>query len=320
VRKVVVLPATLALALAGSVPTAPAASPQPVPSRHPLHRAVADDWTVVVTGPTYAAGLQGAVLEASREGRRIAVPLDGTPTGRTARAIDLVRVHAASGRLLVLTDQAHDSPGLIIVDLHAGAVVEGVVGRHMTVSPDSRFVAFEEYYTRQDTPWPWNETVYAVVDVTRPAEALRRACPYNDDRCRGRPIHLPPRAEVCAAYHALKDGPSCLEPGRLPQHERRSPFVWLDARTLAFVSVDRVRGQAVVVEAVFDGTGDPDVRRHGCDPTPDARGARCPPTRTAWEVDAIRRGDGDGRLWIHFRDRLPEVPDGWLAVERRTAP
>lgn len=309
----------LAFAAVCAVMSPPCAASQPVPSRHQLHRSQADDVTVVVTGPTYAAGLQGAILEASRPGRRVEVPLDVTPTGRTARAIDAIRLHAPSGRLLVLTDQAHDSPGLIVVDLDAGEVVDSVVGRHMTVSPDARFVAFEEYFTRQDTPWPWNETVYAVVDVTRAGAAMRRACPYDDDRCRGLPIHLPTRASVCAAYRELREGPSCLEPGRPPQHERRSPFVWLDAGTLAFVSIDRARAQTVLVEAEFDAAGSPAVRRYACDPTPDARGARCPPTRTAWQIDAIRRGDGDGRLWIHFRDRMPEVPDGWLAVQRRTA-
>lgn len=298
---------------------APAAA-QPVPARHRLHRIHLDDVMAVVTAPTSAAGLQGAILEISRPGRRVEVPLDRTPTGRAARAIDAIRLHAPSGRLLVLTDQAHDSPGLIVVDPDAGAVVDSVVGRHMTVSPDARFVAFEEYYTRQDTPWPWNETVYAVVDVTRTGTATGRTCPYEDDRCRGLPIHLPTRADVCAAYREQKDGPSCLAPGRPPQHERRSPFVWLDAGTLAFVSVDRARAQAVLVEATFDDAGLPVVRRYACDPTPDARGARCPPTRVDWQVDVIRRGDGDGRLWVHFRDRLPEVPGGWLALDLRPPP
>jgi hypothetical protein len=292
-----------------------AADAQPVPARHALHLAVLADWTLSVSAPTYAAGLHGAVLTASRPGHRVDVPLDTTPTGRTARGVDALMLHAASGRLLVLTDRAYDKPGLIIVDLDDGAVVEAIVGRHMTVSPDARFVAFEEYYTRQDTPWPWNETVYAVVDVTRPAADLRRACPYDDDRCRGVLLHLPGRAEVCAAHRAMTSGASCLEPGRPPQHERRSPFVWLDDRTLAFVSVDHVRGLAVAVEAAFDDAGTPAVRRHTCDTTPDTTGARCPPTRTDWEVDAIRRDDGDGRLWLHFRDRLPEVPGGWLALD-----
>lgn len=311
---------TLAFAALWAVMAPPCVASQPVPSRHQLHRALADDWSVVVTGPTSAAGLHGAVLEASRPGRRVEVPLDGTPTGRTARAIDAIRLHAPSGRLIVLTDQAHDSPGLIVVDLDLGTVIDGVVGRHMTVSPDARFVAFEEYYTRHDTPWPWNETVYAVVDVARAGTAMRRACPYDDDRCRGLPIHLPTRAEVCAAYREMKESPSCLEPGRPPHHERRSPFVWLDDRTLAFVSIDRARAQAVVVEAAFDAAGSPAVRRYACDPTPDAQGARCPPTRTTWQVDVIRRGDGDGRLWIHFRDRMPEVPGGWLALAPSSLP
>ncbi len=294
----------------------PSVSAQPVPARHTLYRTTLDGWHAEISAPTTADGLRHGVLTASTAGRTVRVPLDGTPTGRRARGVDRIRLHAPSQRLLVLTDQAQDAPGLIVVDLAMERVVVAAVGRHMAVSPDARFVAFEQYFTRRDTPWPWNETVYAVLDVTQPVEPAPGACPYDDDRCRGIAIHLPPRADVCAAYREMSGSATCLQPGREPQHERRSPFVWLDRHTVAFVSVDHARAEAVGVTAAFDVAGAPVIALHPCDPTPDRRGARCPPTRAAWQVDHLRRDDDDGQLWVHFRDRLPEVPGGWLALRR----
>jgi hypothetical protein len=189
----------------------------------------------------------------------------------------------------------------------------------MVLSPDARYLVFEEYFDRVDTPWPWNETVYAVLDVTLTSEAMRRPCAYDDDRCRGVTVHLPPRADVCAAFRELSGRATCLQPGRGPQHHRRSPFVWLDPQTLAFMSVDQVRDLSVLVTVAFDTAGGHQVRRHVCDTTPDARGARCPPARSAWTVDTIRRDDDDGQLWIHFRDRMPEVPGGWLGFAPATS-
>lgn len=293
-----------------------AAASQPVPSRHVLHRTAIDGWTLVVTAPTAAPGLEGAVLEASTAGHRVLVPLDTTSTGRRARAIDAIRMHVASTRLLLLTDQAYDRPGMIVVDPVAGNVVDTVTGRHMTLSPDSRFVAFEEFHHRLDTPWPWNETVYAVFDVTQSGGATRRGCPSDDDSCRGMTVHLPARADVCVAYREQSGQTSCLQPGRDPQHERRSPFVWLDAHTLAFVSVDLVRETAVLVAATFDAAGVMTLERYACAPHVTASGAHCPPISVPWMVDGIRRDDDDGQLWIHFRDRMPEVPGGWLGFGR----
>lgn len=311
--------AVVLLALAAA-----AAAPQPVPSRHVLHRAEADGWTLAVTAEMAATGPASAVLEASSGARRVYVSLDAAPAWRVARRVSAVRVHAASDRALVLTDQAQDASGLIVVDLRAGRVVSSLIGRHLALSPDARYVAFEEYFTRLDTPWPWNETVYAVLDVTASAERSHRSCPYDDDRCGGRLIHLPSRQEVCATHRERLGGGSCLMPGRDPQFERRSPFVWLDAATLAFVSVDRVRETFVVVEARFDpavplgadaSAPGLDVVAHSCTPAAAAAvTARCPPVRTPWAVDAIRQDDGDRRLWIHFRNRMPEVPGGWLPV------
>ncbi len=309
---VVVLCAALAASVSLGASLPPTAPPQSVPTRHELHRATIGGWTLVVTGPTTAAGLEGAVLEASAAGRRVRVPLDTSPTARRARAIDSVRLHDDSGRLLILTDQAHDAPGLLVVDFSEGQVVEAVIGRHMALSPDARYLAFEEYFARFDTSWPWNETVYAVLDVTLTPAAMRRPCPYADDRCRGVAVDLPTRADLCAAYREVSGAATCLQPGRGPQHERRSPFVWLDAQTLAFMTVDRAREEARLVTVVFDAAGSHQVRRHVCDTAPDASGARCPPARAAWMVDVIRRDDDDGQLWIHFRDRTPEVPSGWL--------
>lgn len=300
--------------LAGLLATAGLAVAQPVPARHVLQHAVIGDWTISVDAPTNGVGLQGAVLTAVRDGRAAQVPLDTTPTGRTARAIDAVRLHVPSGRLLVLTDQAHDAPGVLVIDLPTGRLVTAALGRHMTPSPDARFIAFEEYFSRVDTPWPWNETAYAVLDVTQSAPAPARPCPFEDDRCRGVPVHLPSRHLVCASYRARTGAPTCLRPGQPPQHERRSPFVWLDAHTLAFVSVDRQREETAIVTASFGEAGTATVTAVGCPDTPDARGARCPTARVAWQVDVIRRDDEDGRLWIHFRDRVPEVPGGWLAL------
>lgn len=312
--QVVALGAGVLVASLLHAPAGVAAPAQPLAARHVLHRATLGAWHVEIRAPTTAVGLHDGVLTATTRGRVVEVPLDGTPTGRRALAVDAILLHAPSQRLLVLTDRTQDAPGLIVVDLAAERVVVSLVGRDLTVSPDFRFVAFEQYFSRLDTPWPWNETVYAVLDVTHPEEAALGACPYGDDRCRGVAVHLPHRADVCADYRHRSDSATCLHPGRRPQHERRSPFVWLDRHTLAFVSVDHARAEAVGVTATFDSSTRPAIRRHSCDPTPDRRGARCPPTRTPWQVDHIRRDDDDGQLWVHFRDRLPEVPGGWLAL------
>lgn len=297
--------------------TPQAAGAQPVPAHHVLHRANVGGWAISVTAPTTGTGLRDAVLTASRGARVVRVPLDTTPTGRRAAAIDRVALHEPSGRLLVLTDTTRDASGALVIDLQGETLAASLTGRHLTVSPDARFIAFEEYYGRLDTPWPWNETVYAVLDVAAAPAAMRRDCPFSDDRCVGTLLYLPSRQALCADRLARTGELSCLEPGRDPQHERRSPFIWLDATTLAFVSVDRLRESASAVLAVFGDAGaPPQVQVHPCDPVNPDPGSRCPPVRTAWSVDRIRPDDDGRRVWVHFRDRIPEVPGGWLPLAR----
>lgn len=293
---------------------ASSSSAQTPPDRHVLARHTAGAWHVVVTAPRLGAGLEGALLEATRGSHRSVVPLDTSHTGRLARAIDALVYQREADRLLVLTDQTHDRPGLIIVDLRRGEVVETVVGRHMTRSSDARFVAFEEYYPRHTTTWPWNETVYAVVDVAAPAGSMRRTCPFADDRCRGHAVYLPDRRQVCTERAALTGSP-CLDPHRAPQHERRSPFIWVDDRTLAFITLDHARDLVAVVTARFgEHSVAPDVSAVPCETQRLASDGRCPSPREAWHVDAIRPDDDGQRVWVHFRERLPEVPSGWLGL------
>lgn len=297
-----------------------------MPSRHVVATASDGPWTIAITADTASTGLVGAVVEATAEDRTVRIGLGDIPVWRVARHVSGLYVHEASDRLLVVTDQDQDASGLIVVDLRAGAVVTSVKARHLTISPDRRYAAFEEYYSRLETDWPWNETVYAVLDVTSSGEASARTCPFRDDRCRGRLIHLPSRQDVCAAYRERTGNATCLVAGREPQHARRSPFIWLDAQRLAFISVDRVREHAVVVEAHLDPAfpigADPaspglTATAHACPSEIDERGAArggCPSVRVPWTVDGIRRDDADGRLWIHFRNRIPWVPGGWLEV------
>lgn len=288
---------------------------QPTPAHHVREMPTVGGWQITIISRNGAPGLTGATLQAVRGQRRIEVPLDGTPTGRTARGVDDVRLHEASGRLLVLTDQAYDAPGMILVDLPSARVVDAVTGRGMVLSPDARLVAFEEFYSRLDAPWPWNETVYAVYDVAARPEDMRRACPYQDDRCRGHLVYLPSRQEVCAARLEHTGDASCLEPGREPQHQRRSPFVWTDMQTLAFVTVDLVRERSSLVLASFGAPGSPPrVETFRCDPAAANPQGSCPPARTSWHADLIKRDDDGRRVWVHFRDRLPERPSGWLVV------
>lgn len=304
---VLALAVTPAIAVAGQAPAA----------REVLARAAAGDWRLVVTAPRPGIGLEGAVLEATQGSRRVAVPLDGTPTGHLARAIDGLAYHAASGRLLVLTDQAHDRAGVIVVDLNDSRVVASVVGRQMTRSPDDRFVAFEEYYTRHATPWPWNETVYAVLDVAAPSGTTRRTCPFQDDRCGGVVVFPADRADLCAE-RVRHTGAPCVDLHRQPQHVRRSPFIWADSRTLIFVTLDQAReGVSVVTSRFESGSETPVVSVVSCDAAHLASDGQCPSPREAWWVDTIRLDDDGSRVWVHFRQRLPAVPSGWLALTRR---
>src|SRR5690606_22336003 len=246
--------ATIGLTGAGrAAPPHVEAAGQPVPSRHVVAAAADAGWTLAITAETASSGLDAARIEASSGAHTVHVPLGDVPVWRMARAVSAMYVHPPSSRLVVLTDQDHDGSGLIVVDLQTARVVTSVRARHMTASPDGRYVAFEEYFSRLDSDWPWNETVYAVIDVTSAAgETMRRPCPFADDRCQGRVIHLPSRQEVCATYRERTGNATCLVPGREPQHARRSPFVWVDAQTLAFVTVDRVRERADVIEARLD--------------------------------------------------------------------
>jgi hypothetical protein len=305
----------LLLAFVSLLAMASPAWAQSPPRRHVLIRQQVGDWQVVVTGPRQSAGLEGVTIEAVRGDRRVQAPLDTTATGRLARAVDRLAYYAPAERLLLLTDQAHDRQGLLVVDLRAGTVIDALVGRGMTLSPDGRFVAFEEYYTRLTTPWPWNETVYRVFDVAAEPGAMHRPCPFSDDRCRGHVIHLPDRQQVCAD-RAARTGGSCLDPHREPQHERRSPFLWIDSRTVALTTVDRTRERITIVTArMADGTDEsPLVTAVPCEAVRVVSAGRCPSPRQAWRVDGIRQDDGGRRVWIHFQERLPEVHGGWLAL------
>jgi hypothetical protein len=306
----------LAAVLAGT-PAGATTADQASVSRQVLTRAGAGDWQVVVTAPRLASGLDGAVLEASQGSKRVAVPLDGTPTGRVARGIDGLAYHAASDRLLVLTDQAYDRSGVIVVDLAGAAVVTSVVGRQMTRSPDNRRVAFEQYYVRHATPWPWNETAYAVLDVAAPSGSRERTCPFHDDRCGGVVVFPADRADLCAE-RVMRTGAPCVDVHRQPQHVRRSPFIWTDPRTLAFVTLDENREAVSVVTSRFDAaSATPVVTVVPCDAAHLASAGECPSPRESWWVDTIRVDDDGSRVWVHFRQHLPAVPSGWLAVTRR---
>jgi hypothetical protein len=127
-------------------------------------------------------------------------------------------------------------------------------------------------------------------------------------------VHLPARRDVCADRSA-RTGGSCLDAHREPRHERRSSFTWLDTRTLAFVTLDRARDVVSVVLATFGDAGaEPVVAAVPCEPGRVLSHARCPSPRQPWRVDNLRLDDDGHRVWVHFRERLPEVPSGWLAL------
>lgn len=272
-------------------------------------------WTLTLVQPTAPSGLIGSRLQVRRGSRTQDVPLDTTLTGRLARDVGIVRLHAATGRASLHTDPHADPSGLIVVDLATSRVVDAVIGRRLTPSPDGRFWAFEEDAPRSTSVWPHTETVYAVFDVTADTGTSTRPCPTNDDRCRGQVLFLPDRLAICREIAARREG-SCLTPFQEPGHVRRSPFVWLSPTELAFVDVDRDRATATLVLA-NERAGALQVQAVPLERERIVDGLPFPDVREDWVIDTISRDDHPSRVWLHFRTRLPQAPSGLLGVLTR---
>jgi len=262
---------------------------------------------------TPAAGLEGASLRVSARGRSRDIALDGTLTGRRARSISTALFLAPYNRILLHLDREQDASGLLVVDLGADSVVDAVIGRDFTPSPDARFWVFEEHASRTTSQWPHTETVYAVYDAGAPADANARACPTNDERCRGQVLYLPDRLTRCHAIAKVRGG-SCLTPGRQPGHARRSPFVWLSANEVAWIDVDLERQIATLVVASMTGGIPPQVRAVPLESDSTVDHVEVPPVREAWTIDRITRDDDPSRLWLHFRTRVAQAPTQRLGV------
>jgi hypothetical protein len=262
---------------------------------------------------TNQRGLIGAVLRVQRADGIHDVALDGTGTGRRARAIGAVRVLADAHRAILHVDPQHETSGLIVVDLDGPAVLDAVVGRDLTPSPDGRFWAFEEHASRTLSHWPHTETVYAVYDAAAAPAANARPCPTSDDRCRGQVLFLPDRLAVCHEIARARGG-SCLTPGRQPRHGRRSPFVWLSATELAWVDVDRDRQRGTLVIASLHDARPADVRAVPLERARVIEDVDFPPAREAWTIERITRDEDPSRVWLHFRTRVPQAPLQRLGV------
>lgn len=263
--------------------------------------------------PSPSVGLEGAALRVTEGGRTRDIALDGTRTGARAREITSIRYLPEHRRVVLHLDAAHDRAGLLIVDLATDVVVDALIGRAFTPSPDGRFWAFEEYASRTQDQWPHTETVYAVYDAAAPAAQNARPCAAPDDRCRGEVLFLPDRLARCHALAREKVG-SCLVPGRMPTHERRSPFVWLDDNELAWVDVDRDRQAAtLVVVTVFGGLPD-DVVAVPLERERIVEDVDFPPARDPWTIERITRDADPSRVWLHFRTRIPQAPRQRLGV------
>ncbi len=261
--------------------------------------------TLFTVHPTGSQGLADVVLRIERAGQTRDIALDGTGTGRRARAVSDVRLVPGSERAVLHVDRDHDASGLIVVDLAAGEVVDAVVGRDLTPSPRSRYWAFEEHASRTLARWPHTETVYAVYDAGAPAGANVRACPTSDDRCRGQVLFLPDRLSICHAI-AKQRGGSCLAlPDREPRHARRSPFVWLSPTEVAWVDVDLVRQDGTLVVATMREDGPPAVHAVALERARVLEDVEFPPVREAWTVEHITRDEDRSRLWLHFRAPIP---------------
>jgi hypothetical protein len=257
--------------------------------------------------PTRAEGLIGSRLRIERAGRVTEVALDGTMTGRRARGIGAVRVLPRAGRALLHLDPEYDASGLLVVDLDGGAVVDAVTAHDLVPSPDGRFWAFDEHAVRTVAQWPHTETVYAVYDAEAPPSANARPCPSADDRCRGQVLFLPDRLSLCREL-AVARGGSCLSPDRLPRHVRRSPFSWLSPTELAWVDVDQVRQDATLVIATMRPGAPALVVAVPLEPSRVLEGVDFPPVREAWTIEAITRDADPSRVWLHFRNPIPQAP------------
>ena len=263
--------------------------------------------------PTSGQGLTGSQLRIERAGQVKELPLDGTQTGRRARGIGAVRVLPGGSRVALVLDPDHDASGLLVVDLEAGTVVDAVTAHDLSPSPDGRFWAFEEHAVRTLEQWPHTETVYAVYDAAASPSANARPCPSADDRCRGQVLFLPDRLAICREVAAARGGP-CLTPGRQPLHARRSPFVWLSATELAWVDADLARQSATLVIATMRPGAPATVQAVPLERERVIEQVDLPPVREAWMVESITRDHDPSRVWLKFRNPLPQAPERRLGI------
>jgi hypothetical protein len=291
----------------------PAGRQSPVPAVQVQELLRQDGIVLSRVQPIPAQGLAGSRLRIERAGRVSEAPLDGTVTGRRARSIGAVRMLPESHRALLLLDPEHDASGLLVVDLETATIVDAVTARDFVPSPDGRFWAFEEHAVRTLEQWPHTETVYAVYDAAAPPAANARPCPSADERCRGQVLFLPDRLALCRQVAAARGGP-CLTPGRQPRHARRSPFVWLSATELAWVDVDLVRQDATLVIATVRGGGPASVLAVPLERQRVIEEVDVPPVREAWTIESITRDADPSRVWLQFRNPLPQAPQRRLGI------
>lgn len=294
------------LVLAGLAPAAQAG----LEVRELLRR---DGLVLSLAHPTVAEGLEGSVLRVEQGATRRAIPLDGTVTGRRARGVSAVHVLPGGRRAVLHLDAFVEASGLIVADLHDAVVVDAVVGRDLTPSPDRRYWAFEEHASRTIAQWPHTETVYAIYDAAAPPGGNVRPCPTADDRCRGQVVFLPDRLTVCHEVARARGG-SCLTPGGQPRHARRSPFQWLSDTDVAWVDVDLARQVATLVVARLQDDGPAMVTAVVLERANVIEDVEFPPVREAWVIDRISRDEDASRVWLHFRTRLPQAPQQRLGV------
>lgn len=276
-----------------------------------LHRQ--DGLVLSCIQPTSSQGLTGSKLRIERGGAVADVPLDGTLTGRRAKAIGSVRVLPGGRRAVLVLDPEFDASGLLVVDLDAGQVVDSVTAHDLVPSPDGRFWAFEEHAVRTVEQWPHTETVYAVYDASATPSDNARPCPSADERCRGQVLFLPDRLAICREIARDRGGP-CLTPGRQPRHARRSPFVWLSPKELAWVDVDLVRQNATLVMATIRDGAPATVLAVPLERERVLEDVEVPPVREAWTIENITRDGDPSRVWLHFRNPLPQAPQRRLGI------
>ena len=277
------------------------------------HGVKAGDVVLAHVQPTSTIGLQGAALRVIEGGRTRDIAIDGTRAGARARSLDVIRYLPEYRRVVLHLDQHQDRAALLVVDLAADAVIDAVVGRDFTMSPDGRYWAFEEYASLTQDQWPHTETVYAVYDAAAPPEQNARPCPSSDERCRGQVLFLPDRLARCHEIAREKVGP-CLVPGKQPAHERRSPFVWLGPQEVAWVDVDRERQTSTLVLATLFGGMPADIRAVPLERERVIEDVDFPPAREPWTIERIMRDADPSRVWLQFRTRIPQAPRQRLGV------